>query len=188
MKDFKTTGATSHSKEEREVNDFYATDPKALDLFLPNITLNNVWEPACGQGHLSEVLKYRGIHGRSSDLIDRGYGNVGINFLDQNDSWHGDILTNPPYNKAKEFCEKALSLVDDGRFIVMLMRIQFLEGKRRKLFFKNTPPKFIYVSSSRLTIAKNADFVKYNTPSANCYGWYVWEKGYLGETIIKWFN
>lgn len=33
MKDFKTTGASAHSKEEREENDFYATDPKALENF-----------------------------------------------------------------------------------------------------------------------------------------------------------
>jgi len=39
-----------------------------------------------------------------------------------------------------------------------------------------------------LLLAKNADFVKYNTPSANCYAWYVWEKGFKGETILRWFN
>lgn len=70
----------------------------------------------------------------------------------------------------------------------MLMRIQFLEGQRRKPFLLTNPPKYVYVSSSRLLLAKNADFVKYNTPSANCYAWYVWEKGFQGETILRWFN
>lgn len=32
--DFTTLGASAHSKEEREENDFYATDPKALEIFL----------------------------------------------------------------------------------------------------------------------------------------------------------
>lgn len=32
--DFTTLGVTAHSDEEREENDFYATDPKALELFL----------------------------------------------------------------------------------------------------------------------------------------------------------
>ena len=186
--DFTTLGATAHSLEERESNDFYATDPKALEAFLPQIKLNNVWECACGQGHLAEVLKSHGLLGRASDLINRGYGETGINLYEQLKVWHGDILTNPPYSDAKEFCENALRLVNEGSKVVMLMRIQFLEGQRRKPFLLANPPKYVYVSSSRLLLAKNADFIKYNTPSANCYAWYVWEKGYKGDTIVRWFN
>ena len=42
--DFKTLGASAHSKEQREENDFYATDPKALEIFLEQsgIELRNV--------------------------------------------------------------------------------------------------------------------------------------------------
>lgn len=186
--DFITLGASAHADGEREENDFYATDPKALEIFLPEIELKNVWECACGEGHLAKVLEAKGLLGRASDLIDRGYGETGINFYEQLETWNGDILTNPPYGDAKQFCEHALRLVDNGRKVVMLMRIQFLEGQRRKPFLKAYPPKYVYVSSSRLLLAKNADFVKYNTPSANCYAWYVWEKGFKGETVIRWFN
>lgn len=186
--DFRQLGASAHSDSNREDNDFYATDPKALEIFLPEIELNNVWECACGQGHLAKVLKLNNILGRASDLIDRGYGETGIDFLKEENKWYGDILTNPPYNKAKEFCEKSLSLIDEGSKVIMLMRIQFLEGQKRKNFLIKYPPKYVYVSSSRLLLAKNADFVKYNTPSANCYAWYVWEKGYSGDSILKWFN
>lgn len=188
--DFTTLGASSHSESEREENDFYATDPKALESFLDEsgIKLRNVWECACGEGHLSEVLKKRNILGKSTDLIDRGYGDTEVNFYYSSDIWDGDILTNPPYSDAMKFCKHALDCVDDGSYVIMLMRIQFLEGKKRKNFLTTEPPKYVYVSSSRLLLAKNADFVKYNTPSANCYAWYVWEKGYKGDTIVKWFN
>lgn len=40
----------------------------------------------------------------------------------------------------------------------MFLKLQFLEGKKRKSFFLDNPPKTIYVSSSRLLCAKNADF------------------------------
>lgn len=188
--DFITIGASSHSDDVREENDFYATDPKALELFLDqsNITLKNVWECACGQGHLAEVLKKRSLLGRASDLIDRGYGQTESNFFYYSDIWDGDILTNPPYNDALNFCKHALDCIDDGNKVIMLMRIQFLEGKKRKTFLQENPPKYVYVSSSRLLLAKNADFIKYNTPSANCYAWYVWEKGFKGESILRWFN
>jgi hypothetical protein len=190
MSDFTTIGASAHSTEERQKNDFYATDPKALEIFLDEVglPLGNVWECACGEGHLARVLRDRRMLGRASDLFDRGYGDIGINFYEQLQEWNGDILTNPPYSDAVEFCKHALQLVPTGRFVVMLMRIQFLEGQRRKPFLLSNPLRYVYVSSSRLLLAKNGDFIKYNTPSANCYAWFVWQKGYRGDSVIRWFN
>ena len=63
---FVTLGASNHSDKEREKNDFYATDPHSLEIFLDKLKEdrielhNKIWECACGQGHLSEVLKNRG--------------------------------------------------------------------------------------------------------------------------------
>ena len=114
--------SSNHSEEEREKNDYYATDPKALDIFLKKleqdrITLHrDVWECACGEGHLSEELKKHGYNVWSTDLIDRGYGQGNVDFLKSiSNEWHGDILTNPPYKYAKEFVEKALEV---SRYII----------------------------------------------------------------------
>lgn len=41
----------------------------------------------------------------------------------------------------------------------MYLKIQFLEGKARNLFFKKYPPKYIYVNISRLICAK-MEFLK----------------------------
>jgi hypothetical protein len=35
--------------------------------------------------------------------------------------------------------------------------------------------------------AMNGDFDKYGS-SAAAYAWFIWEKGYKGETTVKWFN
>lgn len=72
----------------------------------------------------------------------------------------------------------------------MFLKVQFLEGKERKKLFLNYPPKYIYVSSSRILCAKNAEFerMKQGGGSAVAYAWYVWEKGYKGNTILKWIN
>lgn len=68
--------------------------------------------------------------------------------------------------------------------------ISILEGQKRKKFFEENPPKTVYVSSSRLQCAKNGDFEKYGkgVRTAIAYAWFVWEKGYRGETIVKWIN
>ncbi len=49
------------------------------------------------------------------DLVYRGYGKGGINFLTYDGVWEGDILTNPPYKYAKEFIEHAMEIIPKGR-------------------------------------------------------------------------
>jgi 2-polyprenyl-3-methyl-5-hydroxy-6-metoxy-1,4-benzoquinol methylase len=69
---------------KREENDFYATNPIALKLFLENYKELNktIWECSCGQGHLSKELQKQGYDVFSSDLIDRGFGISPVNFLE----------------------------------------------------------------------------------------------------------
>ena len=88
-------------------------------------------------------------------------------------------------NCAKEFVEKALDLVEKGRYVVMFLKIQFLEGKERRKLFEKYPPKFIYVNSERQICYLNGDDSK-KMSSATCYCWFVWEKGFNGEPIIRW--
>lgn len=183
---FKTLGASNHTNKEREKFDYYATDPKAAKLLMQNEDLVNVWECACGEGHLAKELKAK----RASDIIDRGYGEV-FDFLSiENQYWDGDIVTNPPYKYAKEFIEKALTIIPRGNKVAMFLKLQFLEGKARKNLFITIPPKTLYVSSSRILCAKNADFEKMRKGggSAVAYGWFVWVKGFAGRTEIIWIN
>lgn len=84
--------------------------------------------------------------------------------------------------------EHALDISSDGCKVAMFLKIQFLEGKARRELFKKYPPKTVYVSSSRLRCAMNGDFEKYAKSTAVCYAWYVWVKGYTGDTVIKWIN
>lgn len=191
---FAQLGASNHTDNQREINDFYATDPHALEIFLDKLEDDNIklhkgiWECACGQGHLSEVLKKRGHEVYSTDIIDRGYGDELIDFLNENyfpDDLMADILTNPPYNFAQEFVEKALDRQFKGFYTIMFLKIQFLEGQARKKLFEKYPPRYIYVNSKRQLCAMNGDFDKYKT-SAICYCWFIWEKGYKGEPTIRW--
>lgn len=122
---------------------------------------------------------------KSTDLIDRNFGQSEIDFLKQNEKFNGDILTNPPYKYAKEFVEKSMDLIDDGFYCIMFLKIQFLEGQARRKLFENYPPKFVYVNSTRQLCAMNGNFGKYKS-KAICYCWYIWEKGFHGEPTIRW--
>ena len=186
---FKPLGASNHCEEEREENDFYATDPIAIDKLLAYETFDDtVWEPACGLGHLSEALKLRGYNVYSSDLFYRGYSNQNsiCDFLKQNYSLIADcdIITNPPYKKVTEFILKALDLVTTGHKVAMFLKLLTLEGQKRyEQIFSKYPPKTIYVFIKRVLCDKNGNF---EGQSAICYAWFVWKKGFKGDPIIKW--
>ena len=188
---YKTLGASNHTEKEREANDYYATEPKAVELLLEQEKFSPwVWECACGEGHISEVLKANGYNVFSSDLIDRGYeGTEVIDFLTATKN-ELDIITNPPYKYAKEFVEHALNISPDGTKVAMFLKVQFLEGKERRKLFEKYPPKVIYVASGRLLCAKNGEFqrMKEGGGSAVAYAWFVWKKGFSGAPIIKWIN
>ena len=188
---YTTLGASNHCNEERANNDYYATDPKAAELLLELENFSdNIWECASGEGHLANVFKSAGYNVKCSDLVDRTGNTEIIDFLKFKGTFDGDVITNPPYKYAKEFVEKAIESVTDGHKVAMFLKLQFLEGKGRREFFDKYPPKMVYVSSSRIMCAKNGDFdgIKESGGSAVAYCWYIWEKGYSGDTIIKWFN
>lgn len=197
-------GASNHVDTPRETNDYYATHPRAVQMLLELENFDkNIVEPCCGQGHISKVLEHHGYNVRSMDLIDRGYGEGGIDFLKYNETIDADIITNPPYSLAKEFIEHSMDLVTDGHKIAMFLKLTFLESSGRKALFKKYPPKKIWVSSSRIPCGKNGDFydrdkdgnIKYDksgkpkeVSSAVCYAWFIFEKGYTGSIIVDFFN
>ena len=172
----------------REENDFYATNPKAVKILLPILeklgVSKSIWECSCGQGHISKVLKENGYNVFSSDLIDRGYGEV-KDFLSQTEKFNGDILTNPPFKLAENFVEKSMQLLNDGNKAIFLLKIQFLEGQKRKIMFDKGNLKYLIVNSERQQCSKDADFEKYKA-TTQCYCWFVFEKGYHGESKIMW--
>lgn len=185
---FKTLGASNQKDGERQREDYYATEPKATEwLCRLEQFEGRILEPSCGEGHISEVLKAAEYEVVSRDLIDRGYGEVADFLAIDNLTWDGNIVTNPPYRYAQEFVEKALSIIQEGKKVAMFLKLTFLEGKARRHLFRTTPPIRVWVSSSRLKCAMNGDFSSM-AGSAQAYAWFVWEKGYKGETIIKWFN
>jgi hypothetical protein len=153
----------------------------------------DILEPCCGQGHIAKVLEAQGYNVEAMDLIDRGFGKGGVDFLQYNEVVDADIITNPPYCLAAEFVEHAMDILTDGHKVAMFLKLTFLEGQGRRELFKKYPPKTIYVSVSRLGCAKNGEFKvdkngNLKADSAVAYCWYIWEKGFHGDPTLKWFN
>ena len=185
------TGGKSETWQ-REKHDFYATPEETTRAILDVLPLEgSILEPACGMGHISKVLKeyYPENEIISTDLIDRGFGEGGIDFLKHDYGRRFDnIITNPPFKLAKEFVEKALTIANDK--VIMLMKIQFLESKGRREFLENSPLKYVYCFSERQSTMRNGWKINPKTgkpwSTALFLAWFVWEIGYEGEPIVRW--
>lgn len=172
----------------REENDFYATDPKAMSKLLEHETFHKfIWEPACGEGNLSEVLKEHGYNVYSTDLVDRGYQDEILDYLEVNKNWFGDIITNPPFKHTNEFIKRSLSNVTMGGKVALFLKLDYLTGvKRYKEIFKENPPIRVYVFSRRMSCSKNNNPLGFKKGGAMSYAWFIWEKGKYGPTELKW--
>ena len=82
-------GFTSHTKFKRPENDFYSTDPREVEKLLEKERFEGtIWEPACGNGAMAEVLEMHYPDSVfSSDLYNREYGSTGIEWLFEVIAW-----------------------------------------------------------------------------------------------------
>jgi len=187
---FSTLGATNHSTEERQKEDYYATDPRFInhllekEPWLKNPDLK-ILEPSAGEGVLVDrfyeltgnKMDAYDLIARRDDIIEQDYFTV--NFSNKYDV----ILTNPPYLKdtAKtttglaDYILKALKEVKVGGTVIMFLKTLHLESKvRYEKIFKNYPPSKLYVYASRISCYKNNDTTL--------------PQGAISYTIFMWTN
>ena len=183
---FSNIGASSHSKYEREANDYYSTDPLAIQLLHKHHLLDTnirYWETACGGGRLSKELIRLGYDVVSSDLYDRGYGDVGVDFFKCRDVFQGNTITNPPYSVINDWIAHSLKVTANKVYI--FCRIQTIETVKRYKIFKDNPPLLICPFVKRIPCYKGESTSK--NGSAVCYSWFIWDNKVDNEdTKVKW--
>lgn len=165
--------------------DFYPTPRWATVALMDNERFDgDVWECACGDGAMSEVIAGFGHRVISSDLYDRGYGEVGHDFM-ATDRRRPNVITNPPFNSAEGFVARGLQSAE--RKFALLLRLAFLEGAHRaNTIFHRAPPSRVWVFSERITFyLKGAQVAGSGTTA---YAWFVWDKDHAGRTELEVFK
>lgn len=171
----------SQKIHKRKAADFYPTPPDVTVALLRWLNLTygtKVWEPACGDGAMSRVLmEYVGESNvLASDLReDSGFGRGGVNFLKcvpwvtttYSPDW---IITNPPFDVAAAFIEKALSFTDN---VAMLLKSQYWHAKSRIHLFEKHPPAWVLPLTWRPAFLES----ERGTSPLMDVSWMVWRKG-----------
>lgn len=173
--------------------DFYTTPPEATRALLSVETFDgSIWEPACGDGRISRVLKNGGHTVVSTDLINRGYGIAGIDFLKETDARATHIVTNPPYGSglADKFIGKALVLTRrTGGKVAMLLDLTALCHPTRHARFIASPPAVIYALDQLVCVPNGeATRVQFMARADRRYCWMVWKPGHSGRSAFWWLS
>jgi hypothetical protein len=167
----------------RPKDDFYETPEIATEKLLDvEEFLGSIWEPACGAGGIARVLRCKGYNVVATDLYPHGFGRslpldfLSIKFQDAHRIRFDNIITNPPYSLALEFAEQATSLARLRRGkVAMLLRLAWLEGKKRKDFFKMSRLARVWVFSSRLPRMHRPGWKGKKSSSMIAFAWFVWD-------------
>lgn len=181
-------GIIKKANAEREpyrqkINDNFATPPYVTKALLRREKFTGqIWEPACGQGWMSEVLIQWGYDVVSTDLIKRGYGTGGIDFLKEQRQVP-NVITNPPYLDGLHirFLMHALECATDK--VALLLPSYIFLGTTIAQLCETTPLKSVYVLGRRAYTVPEG-----NTRLKRCtmpLTWFVWEKGYRGYPSVR---
>lgn len=178
--------AVTNRRKVEVADEFYPTPPWATQALVDVEPFEGtVMEPACGDGAMARVLEAAGHDVLAFDLIDRGYGMLPLDFLDQPvDALVDNIVTNPPYDLAGEFFEQSWRLA--RRKVCFLLRLAFLEGRsRRDKVFATRPPARVWVFSKRITFYPAGK--QTGGSGTTAYAWFVWDKSVeVRAPELKW--
>lgn len=78
------------------------------------------------------------------------------------------IITNPPYSIAQEVIEKCFEIASERTEIIMLLRLGFLESKKRRIFWDKHPLTELYICGERPSFTNGGN-------DSTAYGWFVWK-------------
>ena len=169
----------SAGRKKQDSLDRYDTPPDVTRAFLhswPHMVPMRVWEPAAGKGMMSAALieHFGPFYVISTDVEPRDDAVGRHDFLKDDalvpKSNLDLIITNPPFNQAQAFADRALKLSNEGGYVALLLRLAFLESVTRAEWLHANMPEDVYV------LSKRPSFTGKGTDST-AYAWFVWRKG-----------
>ena len=162
---------SGNPKDKRRELDFYPTPPEVTVALMDFLQLDpiTIWEPACGNMAMSNVLEQYGHKVISTDLAQ------GVDYLIASPKKVDAIITNPPFNISFQFIEKALN---EAGIVAMVLKSQYWHAKKRYTLFMDNPLAYI------LPLTWRPDFKGGGgSPTMEVY-WTVWIKGISDSKYI----
>ena len=176
----------NNPKLDARTHDFYQTPRCAVESLLSvERFYGPIWEPGCGAGAISAVLEEYGHTVVSTDIIFRGYGIGGVDFLKEEYARAPNVCTNPPFNLSSEFVLHARRLAK-GKTAVLCRTLWLESTTRYNRLFKTDPPTRVWQFSKRLPMMHRENWTGIRSTPAIAYAWFVWDHDNAGRTSLDW--
>lgn len=160
----------NRSSDKRKKSDFYETPEECTVALIEFLGLDKdkvIWEPACGCGAITNVLKDHGYKVISTDINDYGSQDELLDFLSSETKECDWIITNPPFSLSEQFIKKCISI---KKPFALLLKSQYWHSKKRLKLFEECIPKYVLP----LTFRPDFEFGKRGgSPTMECI-WTVW--------------
>lgn len=180
----------SNSRDEH-IADYYNTPMdsiigfiKEFNTYEPNVFSGAILDP-CAGGDKQHLMSYPESIQKSGwfniDTIDirpDSFAKIKGDYLHIDcKNKYNMIITNPPFIIALDVINKALDDVKEDGWVIMLLRLNFFEGKARKEFWDKNMPIYSFVHHKRMSFTDDGktDSVAYQ----HC----CWKKGYNPEFV-----
>lgn len=182
------------ARDLRLANDAYQTPPDvALACLRATVATQTegfwVCEPSCGTGVFIDACRERwpgatvcavdvdrdapGLKKADISFVGRDWLTITGNEMGQ-PNW---VVMNPPFTYAEAHIRHALGLATQG--VGALLRLNFLEGQKRRGFWNEFPPAEVHVLSKRPSFTGGGT-------DATAYAWFTWRNGYRGKPVLGW--
>lgn len=128
----------------------------------------------------------------STDLIDRGFGQGGQDFLKSETPLAKNIITNPPYGRhglGDAFIRKALiHCQKTGGSVALLLNLRSLANPNRTSKFCKTPPSAIYILDELTCWPMGIPTSQTARIAKQQYYWAVWKPNHKGAPKCWWLS
>lgn len=178
---------------QRPLGAYYTPDVVASALIgvLPLVPGDVCLEPSVGGGAFVRALRARGMKVAGVDIDPAAVGladcapaaSLVYDFLASSDDrrlcglqW---VIGNPPYEHAEAHVRRAIAITQ--RHVAFLLRLGFLESAKRSAFWREHPPRRVWV------LVERPSFTGGGTDSA-AYGFFWWDRAYVGDTTLGWLS
>lgn len=172
--------AGGNSAVGRKTDDFYATiDTDVTETLLQHFRFGDrkIHECACGTGEMAEIIKIYGYQVISTDLVDREYGEGGVDFLALKNPMAPVVITNPPFKIANKFIEHGMGILKLDA-MALLLKSTYFHAARRKTLFDDFPPVAI------CPLLWRPDFSGQGSPTME-FTWFIWKRGFAGHPSYR---
>ena len=195
-----SNGLTISGRKRNDEFDFYETPrwatERAIEAMLMDGVLSrhdDVLEPCCGAGAISNVLSVYGFENlMESDIQTADYisGEKGVDVYDLPDEVCDVVFTNPPYNLMTLKEKNGGSMLKEflrisRKKVILLLNVFFLSSKERKELLESSHLRHMYIHSDRVTMFPFGEDKPQNG-GTKMFVWLVWDKEYEGMPTFSW--